>query len=183
MHPVDQRGRRFHAVGLDQLLDQLVADPGVGVAHRLVLQVGADGGPEAGEVLEIADLARERVVERRQLLALHLVQRHPQLPCLAPAALVGVVVGEADLGFGHLARHELHDLLLERGQGLPLAEDDRVRLRLGGRALLERGHVHLHHLARGGLLALDREPGGLLLAEPGDLLLDLRVGDRRALRA
>ena len=37
--------RSFHAVGLDQFLDQLVADAGVRVAHRLCSRSEPDGGP------------------------------------------------------------------------------------------------------------------------------------------
>ena len=53
---------------------------------------------ERVEPLEVADLAGEGIVERRQLLPLHLVQRHPHRAGLAPARLVGMVVRELDLG-------------------------------------------------------------------------------------
>ncbi len=77
---------------------------GVGLARGLVLEVVPDRAAQRVEVLEVADLAGEGVVERRQLLALHLVQRHPDLPGLAPARLVGMIVGEPHLGVGALAR-------------------------------------------------------------------------------
>ena len=63
--PVHQRLRRLHAVGLDDLLEQRLADLGVGLAGGLALQVLADRGAQRVEVLEVADLAREGVVQRR----------------------------------------------------------------------------------------------------------------------
>ena len=140
------------------------------LALGVAREVGADGVLERGQRLEVADLAREGVVERRQLLALDLVQRDPHLPGLAPPALVGVVVGEPDLGVRRLARLERHDLLLEVGDRLVLAEHDVVGLDSPDLAVLDRGDLDPHHLARRGLAALDREPGGLLLPHPVQLL-------------
>jgi len=44
---------------------------------------------------------------------------------LPAAGLVRVIVGELHLGIGLLGREERHDPLLEVGDGLVLAEDDR----------------------------------------------------------
>ncbi len=162
--------------GLDELLDQLVPEPGVGLPRRLALEVGAHRGAERVHGLEVAHLAGEGVVERGELLPLHLVERDAELPGLAALRLVGMVVGEADLGLAGLAGAELHHRLLERRDGPALAQHEDVGLRLRVR-LVERGHVDPHHLARRRLLPLDREPRRLLLPHPVHLLLHHLVGD------
>ena len=104
MHqPVHQRLRRRDAVRLDDLREQRLTHLGIGLAGGLALQVLPDRRAQRVEVLEVADLAGERVVERRQLLPLHLVERDPHLAGLAAPGLVGVILREAHLGIGALA--------------------------------------------------------------------------------
>jgi hypothetical protein len=87
-----------------------------------------------------------------------------------------MVIGEADLGIGLLAGEEAHDALLQLRDRLVLAQHQVVGLRGARPALVQLGHLHPHHPAGGRLLALDRDPGGLLLLQPGELLLDGAIG-------
>jgi hypothetical protein len=109
------------------------------------------------------------------------VQRDAEPAGGAPAGLVGVVIGKANLRIDDLARQELHDALLEHRQGLAFAQHQRMALRLRLRVGLQRGHVHPHQLAGGRLRAVDRKPGGLLLAQALQLLVHRLLGDVRDL--
>ena len=79
--------------------DQRLPHLGVGLAVGLALEVLPDGGAERVEVLEVADLAGEA---RRRAAGSSCrftsCSVDPDLAGLAPPGLVGMVVGEADLG-------------------------------------------------------------------------------------
>ncbi len=161
---VQERGRHRDVVGGGDLVDQLAAQPGVGFAPRLGLEVLAHRGAQRVDVLERSHFAGEVVGQGGDVLALDLVQRHAHAARLAAAGLVGVVIGEADRAFPGSAGIEEHDLRLEVGQGAALAEDEAHRLALLARRLVDVGDGGFDEVAflR---VALGGHPGRLLLAQ------------------
>src|SRR6185437_1262039 len=90
---VHQGGGGHHGVRRDDLFDQRRAHVGVGLTVRFLLQIFTHRLAQRLHRVEVADFARERVVERRQLLPLHLGERDPHLARLAPFRFFGKVGG------------------------------------------------------------------------------------------
>src|SRR4029079_5904425 len=59
------------------LVEQLLTYARFGVPAAVLLQILSHRGLERVQRLEVTNLACEAVVESRQLLALHVLQRHP----------------------------------------------------------------------------------------------------------
>ena len=106
------------------------------------------------------------------------MQRDPQPPALPALALVRVIVRKADVLVGRFARGERHDALLQLGERLAFSQDQRVGLGFTGLAVFDGRHLHPDHVARAGLLALQREPIGLLLLHVPQLLVHLAIRHR-----
>ena len=88
-----------------------------------------------GEVVEVAELVEEVVVELGQDLLAQLLELDLELDGLAGQLGLGVVVREGDIEFGRLARLQPDQVGLEARDQPLLAEDERHPLR---RAALER---------------------------------------------
>src|SRR3954468_6254963 len=173
---MNQGVRRLDPVGLDNLGNQLLPQLGVGLPRRLALEILADGRPECVEALEIARLTGQGIVQRRQLLSLHLVQRNSYPAGLTAAGLFRMIVGKADIRLSGLAREQPHDLLFQLWNGLVLPQHQIVRLNRAGHSVLYRSDFHSNHLAWGRLGSLDGDPGSLVLLDSGQLLRHGLIG-------
>ena len=104
---------------LDDPVGELVARAVEGIAFEAVLDVC----PERGEVLEVAQLTREVVVERRLDLLAQLLDLDGKVRLLALQRLLGIVVGERDVELRGAARLEPEQVALEARDEAFLADD------------------------------------------------------------
>ena len=79
------------------MFDQLVPYPGIGLSLRVPSQVRPNRGLERLEIFELAVLAGDFVILCGKLLDFVLELVDPELPGLAPAGFIGMVLGELDL--------------------------------------------------------------------------------------
>jgi hypothetical protein len=124
-----------------------------------------------------ANLARERVVELRQRLALHVLHRDADGLGLRSLRLVGEIVRPFDGPLDRLALTRFHDQLFNARDRLSGAEHEGVLLALRHRARFVRRRKHDGDHVTLGRPVLDRRPRRPLLAQLLDLFADLFVGD------
>ena len=73
---LDERAAGLDLRGVDERVDGGRAEPPLELVLELLAQLALDVGPQLVERVELAHLARELVVERRQDLLVDLLQRH-----------------------------------------------------------------------------------------------------------
>ena len=122
---VDQHlGQLDGRVG-DGVLDDLVGELVAGPVQCVRLQARPDIGPQRREVVEVAELAEEVVVELGQDLLAQLLDLDREVHGLAGELGLGVVVGEGDVELGRFARLQSDQVGLEARDQAFLAEDER----------------------------------------------------------
>ena len=169
-------GRRLEEV-CQQLLGGIVAR----LVERGVRELAADGLVEVGDRRDTDGLG-EVVVERRQDLLGDLGDLRRERAGLAPKVLVRVVIRERELERLRVARAAPDERVGQSGDRV-VATELEVRVATHrGHLLPVEGHIEIdreHVIVLGG--ALDGLDLGVMLAHPGDRLLDLLVGDGRRL--
>jgi hypothetical protein len=123
--------RHVERVRAQDLVEELTANGRVGVTLGVRRQVGPHGRSQRIEGLEVAHLAREGVIERRQRLPLHLVEFDTYSLGLAALRLVGEVIGPLHRALDVPAGRELHHQFLDRADHLTGAEHEAVFLGFG----------------------------------------------------
>ena len=108
-----QLARNVERIRRGDLVDELLAHARVGFALRVLLEVLPDGRRERVERLEVADFAREGIVERRERFALHVEQVDAHRLGLAALRFVGKVVGPAHGALTVSPGVDLHDELFD----------------------------------------------------------------------
>ena len=191
-----QRAAQLVVHDLDLLVDEEVRDLDGGVLHRVVddavreavtgavegvaVQPRPHLGPQGGQVGELAQGRRERIVGDRQDLLAELPERDVEVSSGALQGLVLVVERERDLELGRVARPQAHQVLLEAGNEALLADHDGHPLH---RAALERLTVARPDEADHGPVVVlgaplvHRHEGGLLVAQLVHDAVHLRVVD------
>ena len=123
--------RDVERIRAHHVVDQLLADRGVGVPLGMLFEILANRRRQRVERIEVADLARERVVERRDRLALHVLERHANRLRLSALRFVRKIIRPLHRLLGVAARHELHHQLFDARNRLTAAEHDAVLARRG----------------------------------------------------
>jgi hypothetical protein len=100
-----------------------------GPVERVRLQARPDVGSQRREVVEVAELVEEVVVELGQDLLAQLLDLDREVHGLAGQLGLCVVVGEGDVELGRLARLQPDEVGLEARDQALLAEDERHPLR------------------------------------------------------
>ena len=151
------------------------------VCHRI-----ADLRPQLVKGLHVADALDELVGDLGQQLLPQVEQLDLEVRLLALQLLDPVVVGEGDVESLRLADLHPDEVVLPARDHAVLADDERHAIR---RATVEwlavdrAGELHAGDVASLRGTVVDRPQRGLLLAQVGDDLLDLLIGDARESRA
>src|SRR5690606_38108181 len=139
--------------------------------------------PHLLQALELAEVLRELVVERRDLAAPDRAHAHAELRLLAGEHGAPVIVREAHADRALLAGAGADELLLEAGDQLRRAELDGVLLRgaAGERLAIDAAREidREEVTGRSGRVLGLLEELGVPLAQRLELLLHVLVGDRR----
>src|SRR5690606_33862860 len=123
--------RNLELVCLNQLLNELLTNGGVCLTLEVLRHVGAHGGIECSNGVEVTNFASEGVVNSGHGLALDVAKLNANGLGLAALLFIGEVVGPANGLFGGLAGLSVHDVLFHALDGLSGAEYDAVLTAFG----------------------------------------------------